>query len=365
MINNSKQKLIIIFAILVAAIFIMEPLYGNIDNNSQPSGVVNTTVPISSYTSSTSTPSWAYPTNTTGEPGYTGGTYKLAQIGNPDYFNPFEASTVCDFYVLDEIFNSATGELPNGTIIPCLATSWNETSAPANMTTFNPLTGATSPVKDIWTVHIRPGVQWDDWTSANAGDTYTYTNFTSFYNDTGVHYAHTYKKVYNATSGKNQTFKSIKMKEYYVQAADFILSWKIMSASADFSGSYIGVVNVVPLNNLTVEYYLSKPSATFVPYTLETDIIPYNIWSSHDYAGAGSGYWNETKVTASTPASGAYNTWDLGHVSGTGEYPGLVGTGPFMMNGGYGLPMGKFFHDDYWQIYENPNYFMQSIDLEV
>jgi hypothetical protein len=371
---KKRGKIVILLAIVVALMFMIEPIYGNLGANNGNQSLVSSSLLVNNgakssgvvvnqkydFTSAgSSATAWTYPTNTTQEPGYTGGTYKLAQVGNPDYFNEFEATTVCDFYVLDSIYNSATNELLNGTITPCLSTSYRESAAPANLTTFDPVTGANETVKYIWTVNIRPGVQWDNWNSADAADTYTYSNHVSFNNDTGVHFSYTYKTVYNATSGKNQTQNPIVMKTYYVQAADFILSWEILSGSAEYSSSYSSVVNVVPLSNTTVEYYLSASSATFVPYTLETPILPYNVWVSHDYASNGSGYWNET--TTGLSSSNAYNNWNLGHVSGTGEYPGLVGTGPFEMNGGYGQPMGKYYHDDYWQVYENPNYFMQYI----
>jgi len=360
--KNIKLKLIVGLAIAVAFLFIMEPFVGVVNisqgaTNGSSAGNANVQYAnTQSFLPLSSTP-WTYPTTTNEEPGYTGGNYTLGQIGNPNYFNPWEANTVCDFFVLDEIYNSATDQFANGTVAPCLATSWSESTAPHGLTTYDPMTGQTVPVKFVWTVHIRSGVQWDDWSQANASSIYDYSNHISFNNSTGVPFSHTYTTVYNATSGVNQTWPSIiPMKTYYVQAADFILSWEILSSSTDFSTSYSGVVNVVPLNNLTVEYYLTSPSATFVPYTLDTEIIPYHIWVKHDYASSGSGLWNESSTL---PSSGAYNEWDLGHVSGTGEYPGLVGTGPFMMNGGYGLPMGKYFKNDYWKIYENPHYFMQ------
>ncbi len=359
--KHLKVKLIIGFAIAVALLFVMEPFVGVVGlSPATPtaSSANSSYVPYSYTLNSVSSSPWTYPTNTTQEPGYTGGNYTLGQIANPNSYNAWEANTVCDFYVLDEIYNSATDQFANGTVAPCLATNWSESTAPHSLTTYDPMTGKTVPVEYVWTVHIRSGVQWDDWTQANASKTYSYSNSISFHNSAGVHYTHTYASVYNATSGKNQPQSPITMKKYYVQAADFILSWEILSSSTDFSTSYSGVVNVVPLNNLTVEYYLTTPSATFVPYTLDSEILPYHIWDAHDYAAAGSGLWNETSAL---PKSGAYEDWDLGHVSGSanGEYPGLVGTGPYMMNGGYGLPMGKYFKNDYWSLYENPHYFMQ------
>ncbi len=347
---TNHKKLVIFAAIFIALIFMMEPLVGNVGNTSTGVSTGAPATPVQVPSASTPITS-------------SSGTYTLGQIGNPDYVNSYEASTVCDFYILDLIYNSATTELTNGTSYYCLATGFNETNAPANMTTFDPVTGANSTVVEIYTVHIRQGVEWDDYTSANAKDTYTYSNHVSFNNASDVHFSHTYSKVYNATSGKTQTQTPITMRTEYVQAADFILSWEILQSSTDYSGSYTGVVNVVPINNLTVEYYLDVPSATFVPYTLETPILPYHIWAPHDYASAGSGIWNET--TSGLSSASAYNNWDLGHTGafgiGNGEYPDLVGTGPFMMNGGYGTPKGKVYTSDYWQVYANPNYFLKNI----
>ncbi len=351
----AKKKLVLFTVILVALLFMMEPLGGNIGNSS--SGLAQSAI-------ASPAPSSVSQVNAQAQAPSSAGTYLLGQIGNPDYVNSYEAATVCDFYILGLIYNSATTELPNGTYYYCLATGFNMTTAPKGMTTFDPLTGANSSVAEIYTVHIRPGVQWDDYNSTNAKNTYTYSNHISFNNATGTPFSHTYNTVYNATSGKNQTQTPITMRSEYVQAADFILSWEILQSSADYSGSYAGVVNVVPINNLTVEYYLNIPSATFVPYTLETPILPYHIWAPHDYATKGSGIWNETTST-SLSSSNAYNDWDMGHVgafgAGNGEYPDLVGTGPFMMNGGYGMPMGKVLTGDYWQVYANPNYFLKNV----
>jgi len=352
---TNHKKLVIFAAIFVALIFMMEPLVGNVGNTSSGNIAGGISTPVS--VPSTTNVAASSPISSSD------GTYTLGQIGNPDYVNSYEASTVCDFYILDLIYNSATTELTNGTYYYCLATGFNETKAPTGMTTFDPVTGATTPVVEIYTVHIRPGVEWSDYNASNAKDTYVYSNHVSFNNASGVHYSHTYSTVYNTATGGNQTQTPITMRTEYVQSADFILSWEILQSSTEYSGSYAGVVNVVPINNLTVEYYLNIPSATFVPYTLETPILPYHIWAPHDYASAGSGIWNET--TTGQASAGAYNDWDLGHIggfgAGNGEYPDMVGTGPFMMNGGYGMPMGKVFTSDYWQVYANPNYFLKNV----
>ena len=289
------------------------------------------------------------------------GDYILAQIGNPDYFNPYLASTVCDFYALDLVYNEPTTTLLNGTIVPCLATSYTNLTPLHGITTFDPLTGANVSVKDMAVVHIRPGVQWDDWNATNAASTYVFSNSVSFTNNTGVAFSHTYKTVYNLTSGKNQSLGPITMQTHYVQAADFILSWKILSSSTLYSGSYSNVVNMLPLNNLTVEYFLSGPSGTFVPYTLETPILPYHVWVYHDYASNGSGLWNATTSSSTAYNAQSYNTWDLNYSATTGTFSNFVGTGPFMFNGGYGQPKGKFFHADCWTAYRNPNYFVRNI----
>lgn len=353
------KKLVIAFAIIVALMFMMEPLSGNIGGNTtQSSGLASGSVGQAAVPVSASP---AVPTSANG-------TLRLAQIGNPDYVNYFEAATVCDFYILDLLYSSATTELPNGSLIYCLADNYTVSKLNTPITTFDPLTGANSNVYEIYTVHIRPGVEWSDYNSTNAADTYIYSNHTSFTNDTGVSFSHTYKQVYNATSGEYQAAVPIKMRTEYVQAADFILSWKLLNSAEDLSGEYAHVVNVMPLNNLTVEFFLNGPSGIFVPDTLETPILPYHIWVSHDYASAGSGLWNETS-SSTLPASDAYNEWDMGHSgafgTGNGLYPGLVGTGPFMMNGGFGQPVGHLFTSDYWSVYVNPHFFLRTISNSI
>ncbi len=318
------------------------------------SSVVSSNAVLSSVPSVTP---WTYPTTTMQEPGYTNGTYTMAATSNVEHLNVYLATDVYSFYLLDEIYDEATNLLPNETISPWLATNWTETQVTStnvgsflgmvNSTsnkTIDPLTGIVEPVQYVYTVHIRPGVQWTDWTSANAGATYIYSNTTIFNGPSGTSHTATYN------------FPSMSMKTYYVQSADFILSWKILQSSSDYSGSFSNVVNVVPVNNLTVDFYLSNQSATFVTYTLETPILPYHIWVNHDYSTV-AGVWN---YTASPPsATGGYNNWDVSYNPSTGQAPELVGTGPFMMNGGYGMPKGQWIFDQYWKLYVNPHYFVQ------
>ena len=115
--------------------------------------------------------------------------------------------------------------------------------------------------------------------------------------------------------------------------------------SDDFSGDYQYLVNMLPVTNNTVVYYLSQPNALFESTMLATSILPYHIWDSHAYAST-PGLWN---YSASSPASGAYNAWTLGYNPTTGYASGLVGTGPYMMYNGYGMPKGAWISSDYWQ----------------
>ncbi|SMD30423.1 ABC transporter substrate-binding protein [Picrophilus oshimae] len=330
-----KKYMLIAAVLIVSLIFVAEGFGAAIPGQTSAPAVAKNAGPAP----------YTYPTTTMQEPGYTNGTYKIGEIGNINYINIWDASTVCDFMLLDEIYDSATNFLPNESISPWLATSWSESKAPANMTAFSPFTLQNEPVKYIWTVHIRPGVQWQDWTPQNANDTYCFSNHTYYYNpETG-------QKVYH-----NYTlFKSMKMKTYYVQAADFILSWEILNESQDYSGEYYDVVNIIPVNNLTVEFLMSGQSSIFVLDTLETPILPYHIWVKHDYAST-PGLWN---YTPNLPASESYNAWNLGWNPTTGYAPGLVGSGPFMMYAGYGMPHGVWLPSDYWQLYVNPHYFVQ------
>ena len=121
----AKKKLVLFTVILVALLFMMEPLGGNIGNSS--SGLAQSAI-------ASPAPSSVSQVNAQAQAPSSAGTYLLGQIGNPDYVNSYEASTVCDFYILGLIYNSATTELPNGTYYYCLATGFNMTTAPKGMT---------------------------------------------------------------------------------------------------------------------------------------------------------------------------------------------------------------------------------------
>ena len=299
-------------------------------------------------TSSASSTAWTYPTTTMQEPGYTNGTYNWAATASVEHLNVYLATDAYSFALLDQVYDPLTQLSPNATpaVMPWLATSWSEAPASANMTTFDPVTGQTMPVAYIWTVNLRPGVQWTDWTPANAASTYTFSNTTTF-------------NAFNASTGAVQSYThqykwpSLTMRTEYVQSADVILTWKILQSSLDFSGDYINVVNVVPTSNLSVKFYLSAQSASFLFYTLETMVLPYHIWVNHDFASSITTAWNYTG------AKNGYDTWNMNYNPTTGTASGLVGSGPFMFNGGYGMPKGSWIPDAYWTEYVNPHYFVQ------
>ncbi len=291
---------------------------------------------------------WTYPTTTLQEPGYTGGTYIVAATTSVEHLNIYSVTDAYSQELIQEIYDGLNNYLPNQTYIPWAASSYSETAAPAGMTYFTPTTGTVVPVHYIWTVHLRSGIEWTDWTPASSSATYTLSNYTSF-------------SLYNATTSSIHPYAyqygwpSMTMNSETMQAADVILSWEILRTSADYSGDYANVVNVVPVNNLTVQFYLSSQSATFLTYTLGAPILPYHLWVQHDWATSNIAAWNYTA------AGNGYDVWTLGYNPSSGTAPGLVGTGPFMFNGGYGEPVGKWILDQYWTEYVNPHYFVQYV----
>lgn len=326
--RNKKKALT---AILVTAIFIL-------------SAMIFVFTPMSSAQTSNGPTPWTYPTTTMQEPNYTGGVYKMAATNSIEHLNIWETTDLYSFMLLDEIYDSPVTMAPNETIIPWLATSWMEKNVTGqNITTFDPVTGNEMPVNYEWVVHIRPGVQWTDWSPANQNDTYVFSNTTVEYIN-GQKVVHTFK-----------SFPSLTMRTYYVQSADFVLSWEILESAMDFSGSFINVVNVIPINNLTVQYDLSAQSATFVTYTLETSILPYHIWVHHDWSTTDPAAFNYTGQP------NGYDTWNMNYSTTTYTASGLVGTGPFMMYNNYGEPYGQWVPDEYWELYVNPHYFVQYV----
>ncbi len=337
-----KRKLVLFLSLLAVGAMIGSVfMFGLFGANSVLSPVAK---PASTVTSHTA---YTYPTTTMQEPGYTNGTYINAMTTNVEYLNIWRITDLYSSLVTGNIYDSLYTVFPNATEGPWLAQS--EVGYPANFTTWDPVTGQSAHVAWIYNVTLRPGTQFTDWTPSNAANTYVFSNFTNFslYDPTTggtVQYSHTYK-----------SFPSMKMNAETVQAADLILTWKMMQSALDYSGSYLGVVNVIPLSNLSVEYMLSAPSATFYTYTLQTPVLPYHLWVQHDWATSAVGGWNYTGQ------ANGYDVWSLGYNPQTGYAPGLVGTGPFMFNGGYGMPKGQWLYGNYWSEYVNPHYFVQYI----
>ncbi|MGC8515728.1 MAG: ABC transporter substrate-binding protein [Thermoplasmata archaeon] len=347
----SKKKIgLISVTLAVAAIMVLSGvgmmLYNGVSPASTPSHPASKLNGKTTLSPVQSLSAWASGTVTSKEPGYTGGVYKVASTINIGHMNIIKQSSLYAALLTDEIYDSAYQELPNGTYIPWLASSCSvaNTSALTNHTTFDPLTGTWQMYNLSYTLHIVPGARWSDWTPTNATQTYTYSNVQYYYSSSGTPYSHTYSK-----------YSSTTMLAHEVQSADFILSWQLLSQSTDYSTEFANVVNVIPVNNLTVEYLLSSTSATFSTYTRETPVLPYHVWSLHRYADQ-TGNWN---YNSSMAAGTGYNDWELGYDATTGFAPGFVGTGPFMMVNGYNSTQGYYIANKGWELYANPYYFVQ------
>ena len=345
--NSSKGKAIVLIAVFAVAVMVTSSAFGTFVLSPKAGFDLRNAKSSVSATSSVTPNTW--PTTTMQEPGYTGGNYSMAAVASVEHLNIYLAEDLYSFFLLDEIYDSPAVIAPNNTLIPWLSTGWSEVNVTGkNMTTFDPLNATMQNVSYIWTVHIRPGVQWTDWTPSGASSTYMFSNHTSF-------------DLYNFTTGAIQGFNytynwsSMPMRTYQVQSADFILTWLMLSSSFDFSGTYLNIVNVEPVNNLTVQYYLSAQSASFVDYVLQDPILPYHIWAQHDWSNT-PGTWNYTA------SANGYDTWNMNYSEATGVATGLVGTGPFMMNGGYGMPTGNWnTATGSWDLIVNPHYFVQYV----
>ena len=289
----------------------------------------------------TTTANWTYPTNTYHEPGYTNGTFYMGIDCNVNTLNYFPANTYCDVYAIDEIYDSMFTDLPNGTTIPWLATNYSVTHVTTNNTTFDVVTNSTENYSYIYTINLRPNVQWTDWTAANATQSYMYSNVTTYYNASNLT-THTFK-----------SYKPTKMLTYYLQSADVVCSWRM---EAGF-GIWANVVNVIPNGNLSVKVFVTKQTLLILPDSLTNDILPYHIWRYHNFNDVG--LWNCTTNTTVVNQSEGYYSWNLGWSVSTGAVPGLVGTGPFMVTNNYGIPNGEIIPSQCEKFYANPHYFVQ------
>ncbi len=307
------------------------------DNSSAQSVPLSSSATNDNSLSAASYTPWTYPTTTMEEPGYTGGNFKVGIAANVGSVNPLTSTTGCDAALCEEIFEPLFKSMPNGANAPWLATGYtlNKTTGQ----TFDVETSSYMNYSAIYTVTLRPNVQWSDWTSANATDTYEFSNHTTYGNATQT-FNHTFK-----------VFATTKMKTYYLQSADVVLSWR-MEASY---GKWPNVVNVVPDGNMSVKFYVSNVNLLFVQNDLANVMLPYHIWDSHDFS-TNSAFWN---YTSSGSPKNAYNAWELGWNEKKGNIPYLVGTGPFMVNGGYNQPKGGVIPSQAFTMYVNPHYWVQ------
>jgi hypothetical protein len=290
---------------------------------------------------------WIKPTNTSEEPGYTGGTYTVALAGPPGDLNPFTSITAIDGCVFGEVYNSLYQTYLNGTTGPFLATGYSLSKVPttSNHTTFDLETGHYAKYSAIYTIHLRSGVRWTNWSPNNASQTYVFSNVTNYNNDTGAPMSHTFKK-----------YKTTTMLKYELQAGDVVCTWRLSSTY----GAYPGIVNAVPVNNLTVDFYVTTPNLLIVCDDFTHDIYSYNVWSHHNYSST-AGYFNyePSKINSTS----GYNTWNMNWNLVTGSASGLVGTGPFMVTNGFGVTQGVVIPNHVIKEYANPYFFTQYANL--
>ena len=125
---------------------------------------------------SSSTP-WLYPTdNATTEPHYTGGVFKIGQIGNAGSMSPFDETTYCDAFVDCQIWGATAlfETLPNGTNVPWMASGYTVATAAPGSQTYDITTNSYQNYSYVYTVNIRPYVRWTDWSPANNSQTYVF-----------------------------------------------------------------------------------------------------------------------------------------------------------------------------------------------
>lgn len=347
-----RRKAIIAISFSLLMVLSMFFVFGNDGNipNGQSNGNLNVYVPVSvsspsGVTTATSSTPWTFPTTIYKEPGYTNGTYITGLAGPPGDLNLLTADTIIDGTVFGDVYMPLCQVFLNGSLGPSLATGYTLTLVPAsaNHTTFDVETGTWESFSAIYTVHLRPGVLWTDWSPANATQTYVFSNVTDYNNGTGVPMPHTFKK-----------YSTMTMLKYELQAGDVVCSWRL----EDTYGRWPGVVNAVPVNNLTVDFYVSTPNLLVVCDDFTNYIIPYNVWHYHNFA-SDPGYLNYSANLTSAEAANAYNAWNLGWNLITGAVPGLVGNGPFMVTNSFGVPQGQVIPNHVIIEYANPYFFFQ------
>lgn len=355
---NKRKILIALFLTMV----MMGSAYAVLGSMTSVNGNTNSTIFLSDLGSSHSantltqtqatSSAWQYPTNNvTTEPHYTGGVFKIGQIGNAGSMNPFQETTYCDAYVDCQIWGQTAlyETLPNGTTVPWMASGLTVQHVGPGNQTYDVLTNSYQNYSYVYTVHIRPYIRWTDWSSQNNTQTYIFSNQTDFcYNGQLVH--HTYK-----------SYEPTVMKKYYLQSADVVLNYRIKS----FFGDFPNVVNVVPDGNLSVKFFVTRQTLLLYTDVLSCDVLPYNVWVKHDYTTSGAGLFNYTNTSSTapfhntaTPGQG-YCGWNLGWNPTTGSAPGMVGAGAFMVSNNFGMPQGQVIPGQHETLYVNPYYFTQ------
>ncbi len=339
--NKKILVAMLLVAIMVGSSFVILTSSSTVNNsiNNGVSPIASGNIGVQTVTPGTST-EWQMPTTTMQEPGYTNGTFTCGIDCSIGDLNTFTGITFGELFIYKLIYGSLYKQLTDGSYVPWLATNYSVKHVTQNNETFDIETNSMVNYSYVYTINLRPYVQWTDWSAANASQTYTFSNYTSFHNKTGVKETHTYK-----------SFKSTTMKKYYLQSADVVLSWRIESSL----GGWPNVVNVIPNGNLSVKMFVSEPTLLITTSALESYILPYHIWVHHDYTSI-EGLFNYTPGSSS--GNGYYN-WNLGWNSATGSAPGLVGDGPFMINNGYGLPQGQITPDHEDLYYVNSHFFTQ------
>ncbi len=337
--NKKKFVIAMVFSLLMlGSAFAVSTLASNGPQSvlsSPQSGQVYNSVPSAS---SSNTP-WSMPTTTMQEPSYTNGTFKMGIDCNVGNLNPFQERTYCDAYVVEELYDSLFSTLPNGTVVPWLASGYSVSHVTSHNSTFNIETNSTQNYSYVYTINLRPYVQWTDWTAQNASQTYQFSNTVNFnYNGNGT--SHTYSS-YNTTT----------MKKYYFQSADVVQSWRMQASCGDWPN----VVNIIPNGNLSVKVFVTKQTLLLFTSDFANNMLPYHIWIKHDFTSI-PGLYNYTPGISS--GNGWYD-WNMGWNTVTGRSPGSVGTGPFMVQNSYGLPQGAIIPSHLEKMYVNPHYFAQ------